>query len=144
MLQEVRTKLEAVNDEVCALRALASEPMEPSGPIPEPSPLPPPSTAPPPVDLLGIVLVNAIMRTGDQTMENGGEPDDDWRTIRRSAGIWDRRSKICVIKGFTKQKERRASVPKPVIVEDHMEGARSSLEIANMLCGMTHMWHNAR
>ena len=36
MLLEVRSKLEVVNDEVCALRALVADPSVPAGPTPEP------------------------------------------------------------------------------------------------------------
>ena len=51
-LQGVREQLEAVNDEVCALRALVADPSVPSGP----PPLPAPRTPPPPQsqDLLDI------------------------------------------------------------------------------------------
>ena len=69
-------------------------------------------------------------------MELGGESEDEWWPVCRTAGPWDRRRKIGVIQGYTKLKEGPTSVPKHVIVEDHMEGAQSSLEIANMLCGM--------
>ena len=48
MLQSVREQLEAVNDEVCALRALVADPSVPTGPVPEPPPLPAPRTPPPP------------------------------------------------------------------------------------------------
>ena len=56
MLQSVREQLEAVNDEVCALRALVADPSVPTGPVPEPPPLPAPRTPPPPPsqDLLDI------------------------------------------------------------------------------------------
>ena len=37
MLQGVREQLEAVNDEVCALRALVADPTVPTGPVHEPS-----------------------------------------------------------------------------------------------------------
>ena len=40
MFQRVREQLEAVNDEVCALRALVADPSVPTGPVPEPPPLP--------------------------------------------------------------------------------------------------------
>ena len=60
-----------------------------------------------------------------------------WRLVRRTAGNWDRRWKIGVMKGYTKQTERRTSVLKHVIVEDHLGDAQSSLQIANMSCGMT-------
>ena len=100
MLQEVRTKLEAVNDEVCALRPMLSEPMEPSGPTLEPPSLPPPSTAPPPVDLQGM-----LPGTEDQTMETGGESDDglfagllEFRiVVSRSVGLYQAKGKpnIC-------------------------------------------------
>ena len=39
MLQSVREQFEAVNDEVCALRALVADPSVPTGPTPEPPPL---------------------------------------------------------------------------------------------------------
>ena len=52
MLRGVREQIEAVNDEVCALRALVA-----TGPAPELPPLPPPRTPPPlqTQDLLDIV-----------------------------------------------------------------------------------------
>ena len=40
MLQSVREQLEAVNDEVCALRALVADPSVPTGPVPEPATTP--------------------------------------------------------------------------------------------------------
>ena len=56
MLQGVREHLEAVNDEVCALRALVADPSVPSGPVPEPTPLQATRTPPPPQsqDLLDV------------------------------------------------------------------------------------------
>ena len=42
MLQSVREQLKAVNDEVCAFRALVADPSVPTGPTPEPPPLPAP------------------------------------------------------------------------------------------------------
>ena len=76
VLEEVRTKLEAVSDEVCVVQALVSEPTEPS-------------TTPPQVDLLGIVPLITATLSEDTTMESGS--DEEWRTFRRSSGIWDRR-----------------------------------------------------
>ena len=68
-----------------------------------------------------------------KNLETGGESDDDWRTLRRAAWIWDRRGKVDVIKGFTQQKEGRAPTPKHVIVEDSgwpgSPGPFSSLEV---------------
>ena len=71
MLQSVREQLEAVNDEVCALRALVADPSVPTGPAPELPPLPPPRTPPPPQtqDLLDIVP------TPDQEMETSEDED---------------------------------------------------------------------
>ena len=115
MLQGVREQLEAVNDEVCALRALVADSTVPTGPAPELPPLPPPRTPPPPQtqELLDIVP------TPDHDMESGEHEDDlEWKPVRRLAH-WDRRNKIGVIKGFTKQRqEKRLSVSKHVILED--------------------------
>ena len=63
MLQSVREQLEAVNDEVCALRALVADPSVPTGPVPEPPPLPAPRTPPPPSqDLLDLRLLIKIWK----------------------------------------------------------------------------------
>ena len=78
--QGVREQLEAVNDEVCALRALVADPSVPTGPVPEPPPLPPPRTPPPPQtqDLLDVV------HPPDQEMENCENEDDlEWKPVRR-------------------------------------------------------------
>ena len=133
MLQDVRSKLELVKDEVCALRALVAVPSVPTSPAPDPPPLPAPRTAPPPVDLLYIVHVNSEA-ADDQNMETCGESEDEWRPVRRPTGNWDRRNESGVIKGYTEQKENRMSVPKHIVVE---EEGQSCLEIANMLCGMS-------
>ena len=71
MLQDVREQLEALIDEVCALRALVADPSFPSGPPPEPAPLPAPRTLSPPQsqDLLDIVHPPPDV-TQDQDMEN--------------------------------------------------------------------------
>ena len=81
MLQGVREQLEAVNDEVCALRALVADPSSPSGQPPETPPLPAPRTPPPPQtqDLLDFV------HPPDQGMENA----DNGRLAH-----WDRSHKI--------------------------------------------------
>ena len=53
---------------------------------------------------------------------------------------WDRRNKMGVIKGYTKQRqERRLSVSKHIIVEDDdLPDGQSGKEIASMLCSMPH------
>ena len=103
------------------------------------SPTPAPCTPAPPQsqDLLDIV------HPPDQDMENCENEDDlEWKPVRRLAH-WDRRNKMGVIKGYTKQRqERRLSVSKHVILEDdelsdHAESdAQSGKEIASMLCNM--------
>ena len=99
VLQAVREQLEAVNDEVCALRALVADPSSPPGP-PLEAPLPAPRV------------------TQDQEMENCENEDDlEWKPVRRLAH-WDRRNKMGVIKGYTKQRQERClSVSKHIIVE---------------------------
>ena len=108
----MREQLEAVHDEVCALRALVADPSVPTGPVPEPPPLPPPRTPPPPQtqDLLDIV------HPPDQEMESFENEDElEWKPVRRLAH-WDRRNKMGVIKGYTKQRQdKRLSVSKHVI-----------------------------
>ena len=80
MLQGVREQLEAVKDEVCALRALVADPSVPTGPAPEPQ------------DLLDIV------HPSDQEMESCEHENElEWKLVRRLAH-WDRRSKMGVIK----------------------------------------------
>ena len=79
MLQGVRGQLEAVNDEVCVMRALVADPSLPTGPAPEP-PLPPPRTPPPPQtqDFLDIV------HPPDREMESCENEDElEWKTVRR-------------------------------------------------------------
>ena len=137
----MREQLKAVNDEVCALRALVADPTSPSGQPPEPPPLPAAHTPPPPQsqDLLDMV------HPPDQDMENCENEDDlEWKAARRLAH-WDRRNNMEVIKGYTKQRqERRLSVSKDVILEDdelseHAESdAQSGKEIASMLCNIPH------
>ena len=101
MLQGVLEQLEAVNDEVCALRALVADPTSPSGQPPEPPPLPAPRT-PPPLD---------IVIPPDQDMENCENEDDlEWKPVRRLAH-WDRRDKMEVIKGYTKQRQEKRRLP---------------------------------
>ena len=87
MLQGVREQLEAVNDEVCALRALVADPSLPTCHAPEPPSLPPTRTHPPPQtqDLLDIV------HPPDQEMEN--EDELEWKPVRRLAH-WDRRNNV--------------------------------------------------
>ena len=79
MLQSVRKQLEAVNDEVCALRALVADPSVPAGPVPEPPPLLAPRTPPPPSqDLLDIA------QPLDQDMEDcENEEELEWPPVRR-------------------------------------------------------------
>ena len=96
---------------------------------------PPPQTQ----DLLDIV------HPPDQETENCEHADDlEWKPVRRLAH-WDRRNKIGVIKGYTKQRqEKRLSVSKHVILEDeelseHAENdTQSGKEIAAMLCNTSH------
>ena len=115
MLQDVREQLEAVNDEVCALRALVADPSAPSGPVPEPPPLPAPRTPPPPhsQDLLDIA------QPLDQEMESCDNEDElESQPVRRFAHL-DRRNKLGVIKGFRKQRhEKRLPASEHVILED--------------------------
>ena len=146
MLQGVREQLEAVNDEVCGLRALVADPSSPTGHPPEPPPLPAPRTPPPSQsqDLLDIVHPTPDV-TQDQEMENCENEDDlEWKPVRRLAH-WDRRNKMGVIKGYTKQRqEQRLSVSKHNIEEDdessdHAESdGQSGKEIASMVCNMPH------
>ena len=81
ILHDVRSELEVVNYEVCALRALVADPSVPTGPVPEPPPFPAPRT--PPLDLLDIVHVNSDVAE-DQNMETG-ESEDEWKPVRRAS-----------------------------------------------------------
>ena len=83
MLQGVREQVEAVNDEVCALRALVADPTSPSGQPPEPPPLPAPRTPPPPQsqDLLDIVLTH----------------DWDWKTVKMRMTLSGNRYAVLLI-----------------------------------------------
>ena len=139
MLRSVREQLEAVNDEVCALRALVADPSVPTGPAPEPPPLPAPRTPPPSSqDLLDIATPL------DEDME-GSEKEKalEWPTVRRFSRL-ERRDKIGVIKGFTKQRRERSLTPsKHVILDDdmlpeNMGKDQSGKDIADMLCNMSH------
>ena len=139
MLQGVREQLEAVNDEVCALRALVADPSVLTVPTPEPPPLPAPRIPPPPSrDLLDIA------QPLDQDMEDcENEEELEWPPVRRFSHL-DRRNKIGVIKGFTKQRhEKRLPASKHVILEDdvlteNIAKDQSGKEIADMLCNMPH------
>ena len=141
MLQGAREQLEAVNDEVCALRALVADPSVPSGPVPEPPPLPAPRTPPPPQsqDLLDIA------QPLDQEMEScKNEEDLEWQPVRRFTHL-DRRNKLGVIKGFKKQRhDKRLPASKHVILEDDEltentgNDLQSGKEIADMLCNVPH------
>ena len=140
MLQSVREQLEAVNDEVCALRALVADPSVPTGPTPEPPPLPAPRTPPPPPsqDLLDIAQpVDHEMGICDD------EEELEWPPVRRFSHS-DRRNKLGVIKGFTKHRhEKRLPASKHVILEDdelteNIGKDQSGKEIADMLCNMPH------
>ena len=139
MLQSVREQFEAVNDEVCALRALVADPSVPTGPAPEPPPLPAPRTPPPSSqDLLDIATPL------DEDMDDCENEDDlEWPPVRRFSRV-ERRNKIGVIKGFTKQRRERSLTPsKHVILEDdglpeNMGTDSSGKEIADMLCNMPH------
>ena len=89
MLQGLREQLEAVSDEVCALRTLVADPSVPMGTVPEQPPLPPPRAPPPPQtqDLLDIVP------TPDQELETFEDEDElEWKPVRRLARL-DRRNK---------------------------------------------------
>ena len=81
----------------------------PTGPALEPPPLPPPRTPPPP----------QTQDLPDQEMESCENEDElEWKLVRRLAH-WDRRNKMEVIKGNTKQRQdKRLSVSKHVILED--------------------------
>ena len=139
MLQSVREQLEAVNDEVCALRALVADPSVPTGPTPEPPPLPAPRTPPPPSqDLLDIATPL------DQDMEDcEDEKELEWPPVRRFSHL-ERHNNIGVIKGFTKhRREKSLPATKHVILEDdmlteNMGKEQSGKEIADMLCNMSH------
>ena len=139
MLQSVREQLEAVNDEVCALRALVADPSVPSGPTPEPPPLPAPRTPPPPSQDLLDIAQPLDQEMGD--CEN--EEELEWPPVRRFSHS-DRRNKLGVIKGFTKHRRERSLTPsKHVILDDDelpesMGKDSSGKEIADMLCNMPH------
>ena len=115
MLQGVREQLEALNDEVCALQALVADPASPSGQPREPPPLSAPRTPPPPQtqDLLDFV------HPPDQEMESCENEDElEWKPVRRLAH-WDRRNKMGVIKGYTKQRhDKRLPLSKHILLED--------------------------
>ena len=138
IFQGVREQLEAVNDEVCALRALVADPSVPTGPVPEPPPLPAPRTPPQSQDLLDIA------QPLDQEMEScENEEDLEWQPVCRFTHL-DRRHKLGVIKGFTKQRhEERSPASKHVILGDDLSektgnDRQSGKEIADMLCNMPH------
>ena len=140
VLQSVREQLEAVNDEVCALRALVADPSVPTGPVPEPPPLPAPRTPPPPPsqDLLDMA------QPLDQEMGNcENEEELEWPPVRRfliQIGV----TKLGVIKGFTKHRhEKRLPASKHVILEDdelteNIGKDLSGKEIADVLGNMPH------
>ena len=109
MLQDVRSKLEVVNDEICALWAPVADPSVPTGPLPERPPLPAPRTPPP--DLLDIFHATPVAE--DQVMASGETEDEfEWKPVRRLAS-WNRRNTGGDFKGFSKQqKERQLSVPR--------------------------------
>ena len=74
------------------------------------------------------------------------EHDDEyeWKPVRRLA-FWDRRNKMCIIKGKTTQRqERRLTLSKHVTVEDDElydyaeSDGQSDKEIASILCNMPH------
>ena len=91
----LREQLDAVNDEVCALRALVADPSVPSGPVLEPPPLPAPRTPPPPSQDLDIA------QPLDQEMGScENEEELEWQPVRRL-------NKLGVIKGFTKQRDEK-------------------------------------
>ena len=79
----------------------------------------------------------------DHNMESAENEDElEWKPVRRLAH-WDRRNKMGVIKGYTKQRqEKRLPVSKHVILEDdelseHTDNdPQSGKEIAAMLCNM--------
>ena len=128
-----------MNDEVCALRALVADPSVPTGPVPEPPPLPAPRAPPPQTqDLLDIA------QPPDQEMESCEYEDElEWNPVRRLAH-WDRRNKLGVVNGYTKQRqEKRLPASKHVILEDdelskHTDNdLQSGKEIADMLCNMS-------
>ena len=96
MLQSVREQLEAVNDEVCVLRALVADPSVPTGPVPEPPPLLAPRSPPPPPsqDLLDIA------QPLDQEMGNcENEEELEWPPVRRFSHS-DRRNKLGVTRAL--------------------------------------------
>ena len=138
MLQGVREQLEAVNDEVCALRTLVADPSVPSDPLPEPPPLPR-------VPLLlrkrrtFWTLLDLLIKKWKVVNED----ELEWQPVRRLAH-WDRRNKLGVIKGYTKQRqEKRLRASKHVILEDDElsehtgNDLQSGKEIADMLCNMS-------
>ena len=135
----MREQLEAVKNEVCALRALVADPSVPTGPVPEPPPLPAPRTPPPPSQ--GLLDIATPL---DQDMEDcEDEKELEWPPVRRFSHL-ERRNKIGVIKGFTKHR-RDKSLPasKHVILEDdelteNIGKDQSGKEIADMLCNMSH------
>ena len=71
------------------------------------------------------------------------EEELEWPPVRRFSHL-DRRNKIGVIKGFTKQRhEKRLPASKHVILEDdvlteNIAKDQSGKEIADMLCNMPH------
>ena len=59
-------------------------------------------------------------------------------TVRRFPRL-ERRDKLGVIKGFTKQRRERSLTPsKHVILDDDMVPEQSGKDIADMLCNMSH------
>ena len=143
--RNVREQLKAANDEVGALRALAADPSCPSGPLPEPPPIPAPRIPPPQTQSLLDIVHPLPDVTHDQVMESCETEDEyDLKPVCRLAR-WDRRNKMGIIKGFTKQRvERRLSVSKHIIekdveLSDHAESdGHSGKEIANLSCNMPH------
>ena len=106
----------------------------PSGPVPEPPPLPAPRTPPPPPsqDLLDIA------QPLDQEMGScENEEELEWQPVRRFTHL-DRRNKLGVIKGFTKQRhEKRLPASKHVILEDDelTENTGNDLQSGEGNCG---------
>ena len=113
----------------------------PSGLVLEQPPLPAPRTPPlsPSQDLLDIA------RPLDQEMGScENEEELEWQPVRRFTHL-DRRNKLGVIKGFTKQRhEKRLPACKHVTLEDDEltentgNDLQSGKEIADMLCNMRH------
>ena len=95
MLQEVRSRLATVREEVSALRALVADPTEPSGNEVQP-PLPPPLNPPPVMEeietQIDIEPENLPLGERDEDMES-----EEWQSVSREkkrSGMEDKKSMV--------------------------------------------------